>query len=374
MRKKNLHYEQVVTIENLMNVYQTIKTNTKHKDKIFLFELFFSCNIMHIYQLLIRGTYHHQNYHIFIIKEPKYRLIMSEVMTDKIINHFVSTYFLFPLLDPLLIPTNVATRPLKGTSKGIFYVKKYINQMKVHHDKIYVLKCDICKYFYSIDHEILLQKLDKLIEDKRIYQLVKEIITSTDEAYISSEIDKVITNEMENLKKLSIKDYDAHVASLQALPHYQKGKGLPIGNMTSQILAVYYLNDLDHFIKEKLGIKCYVRYMDDFILFHEDKNYLRDCLNKIEQQLEKLKLKLNHKTQIVEMHHGFCFLGYRFVLRDKKLLVLLNGKTKQRIKKRIHYLEKHEPQKLEQTLASYHGYFKNANSKGFCFRNHFDRK
>ena len=112
MKNKALSYEEVVTIENLTNVYNTVRKNTKHKDKILIFELFFSCNIMSIYNTLKDEAYHHQKYHIFIIKEPKYRLIMSETMPDKIVNHLVSTYFLFPLIDPLLLPMYVATRHL----------------------------------------------------------------------------------------------------------------------------------------------------------------------------------------------------------------------------------------------------------------------
>lgn len=374
MKNKALSYEEVVTIENLTNVYNTVRKNTKHKDKILIFELFFSCNIMSIYNTLKDEAYHHQKYHIFIIKEPKYRLIMSETMPDKIVNHLVSTYFLFPLIDPLLLPMNVATRPLMGSSKGIYYVKKYINKMKENHEKIYVLKCDISKYFYSIDQEILINKLTKLIKDERIFNMIKEIILSTNYSYVNEEIQRSVKSEIERVKKLGIRDYESHIKSLESIPFYQKGKGLPIGNMTSQILAVYYLNDLDHFIKEKLRIKCYVRYMDDVILFHEDREYLKYCLKEIEKKLDEVKLKLNKKTQIVEIHHGFCFLGYRFVLKNKRLLMLINGKTKRKIKKRVKYVRKHKPEKLEQTLASYNGFLKSADSGSFCYRNDLKMK
>lgn len=329
---------------------------------------------MSIYNTLKDEAYHHQKYHIFIIKEPKYRLIMSETMPDKIVNHLVSTYFLFPLIDPLLLPMNVATRPLMGSSKGIYYVKKYINKMKENHEKIYVLKCDISKYFYSIDQEILINKLTKLIKDERIFNMIKEIILSTNYSYVNEEIQRSVKSEIERVKKLGIRDYESHIKSLESIPFYQKGKGLPIGNMTSQILAVYYLNDLDHFIKEKLRIKCYVRYMDDFILFHEDREYLKYCLKEIEKKLDEVKLKLNKKTQIVEIHHGFCFLGYRFVLKNKRLLMLINGKTKRKIKKRVKYVRKHKPEKLEQTLASYNGFLKSADSGSFCYRNDLKMK
>lgn len=363
-----LSYDKVVTIENLIDVYKTVRNNTKHKEKIFIFELFFSCNITFIYNALKNEEYTHKRYNIFIIKEPKYRLIMSEQMSDKIVNHLVSTYFLFPLIDSLLLPMNVATRPLMGSGKGIEYVKKYINKLKYKHDNIYILKCDISKYFYSIDQEILLEKLEKLIKEERIFNLIKEIVTSTNDEYINECISKSIDKEIERLKKLSINDYQAHVDKIRSIPLYQKGKGLPIGNMTSQILAVYYLNDLDHYIKEKLRIKYYVRYMDDFILFHEDRKYLKYCLDEIEKKLAEIKLKLNKKTQILEIHHGFCFLGYRFILKDKKLLMLLSSSTKKRVRKRVKYVRENNPEMLDKTLASYNGYLNGAASGGFCFK------
>lgn len=363
-----LSYDEVVTIENLMDVYKTVRRNTRHKEKIFIFELFFSCNIVSIYNDLKSEKYKHGRYNIFIIKEPKYRLIMSECMHDKIINHLVSTYFLFPLIDPMLLPMNVATRPLMGSSKGIEYVKKYINKLKYKYDKIYILKCDIAKYFYSIGHEILLEKLKGLIKEEAVFNLVREIITSTDQDYINSCISKSVNKEIERLQNISIKDYQEHVNKLKSIPFYQKGKGLPIGNMTSQILAVYYLNDLDHYIKEKLRIKYYVRYMDDFILFHEDREYLKYCLEEIEKKLAEVKLKLNKKTQILEIHHGFCFLGYRFVLKNKKLLILLNGGTKKRVRKRVKHVRENNPEMLDKTLASYNGYLNRAASGSFRFK------
>ena len=369
MKRKTLDYDKVVTIENLMDVYKTVRNNTRHKEKIFVFELFFSCNIISIYNRLKNEEYSHGRYNIFIIKEPKYRLIMSECMPDKIVNHLVSTYFLFPLIDPLLLPMNVATRPLMGSSKGIWYVKKYINNLKYKHDKIYILKCDIAKYFYSIDHEILLEKLANIIKEEKVFNLVKEIINSTNHDYINDCISKAFNEEIERLVNLSINDYQEHVDKIRSITYYKKGKGLPIGNMTSQILAVYYLNDLDHFIKEKLRIKCYVRYMDDFILFHEDREYLKYCLGEIEKKLAEVKLKLNKKTQMIEIHHGFCFLGYRFILKDKKLLILLNSQTKRRVAKRVKSVRKKYPDKIDAVVASYNGYLKRASSGSFRFKN-----
>lgn len=362
-------YAVLLDLEKLMDVYHTIRLNTKHKDKIFVYELFYSCNLITIYEILKNREYQHRKYHVFLIKKPKYRVIMSENLSDKIINHLVSKYILFPILEKKLIPMNIATRIGMGTDKGLFYIKKYIHSLKRKHDKFYVLKCDIAKYFYSIDHIILFQKLRKVIHDSEILDLLWEIIQSTNKKYINQEIDALIYKEIDRLKRKD-GNLSYRILELEKVPRYNCGKGLPIGNMTSQILAIFYLNDLDHFIKEKLHIKCYVRYMDDFILMHESKEYLNFCYQQIFRKLEELKLSFNKKTQIVEIHQGFIFLGYRFILRNKKLLILLPSKNKKRIRKKLRYVVRYHPDNEKFILSSYKGYFKRCNSGGFLYQNH----
>lgn len=367
--KNNLYnYDYLLDINKLLKVYNIIKTNTKNKKKLIQYELFLSCNIITIYNNLVSKGYCHQQYNIFLIKEPKYRIIMSEVMSDKIVNHLVSKYILSPLIEPKLIPMNVAVRNDKETKKGIYYIKKYINKFKLNYDKFYVLKCDVTKYFYSIDHKILIEKLKKLLVDKDILKLITKIISSTNEEYINVSINKIINEEIKHLEKMNLSDMKVQINSLKSIPLYHQGKGLPIGNMTSQILAIFYLNDLDHYIKEQLQIKGYVRYMDDLILIHPNKDYLKYCLKKIEEKLKELKLTLNNKTQIVEVHQGFVFLGYKFRLKDKKLYILINSKTKKRIIKRIKILNKNKTPNERSVIASYKGYLKIANSGSFCYK------
>ena len=135
-------------------------------------------------------------YDVFLVHEPKYRIIMSEMMSDNIINHLVSHYVLDPGITPHLIPQNVATRIGMGTKEGIRYVKKYINKLKISHDKVYVLKCDIKKYFYSIDHELILEKISRFVTDPDIYKLIQNIIESTDNKYVNESIKKVVDKEI----------------------------------------------------------------------------------------------------------------------------------------------------------------------------------
>lgn len=364
----SVHYEDLLSIEKLIEVYEQIKANTHHKKKIVHFEMFFSSNLISLLEELRSYHYQHQGYEVFLIRDPKYRIIMSETMHDKIINHLVSRYALIPLLDKKFIDMNVATRKDMGTKKAIFYFKKYINHLKENHDDIYVLKCDIKKYFYNIDHKILLDKLKKDVQDEHLYKILQTIIDSTDQCDVNSKISKVVQHEKSRIHTFNLKDCHIKDYLLDTLPRYEKGKGLPIGNETSQIFAIYYLNDLDHYIKEKLRIKCYVRYMDDFLLIHPDKEYLKECRKKIEEIVASLNLSLNEKTQIFSMKRGINFLGYRFILKNKRLIILINQQNKKRIKRKLRKLKKKDFNKYQEVVASYKGYFQVAHSKEFMHR------
>ena len=296
---------------------------------------------------------------------------MSELMYDKIVNHLISKYVLIPTLSRKLIEQNVATRTGKGSKEGIRYMKKYINSIKENYDNIYILKCDISKYFYNIDHEILINKLSYENFDKDILKILINIINSTDNNYINDLIDSSISREVSHLEDMNIYDLELRKKQLYSLPRYRKGKGLPIGNETSQLLAIYYLNELDHYIKEQLHIKYYIRYMDDFILIHHDKEYLKKCLNLINKKLSSLKLSLNKKTQIYNLKSGVNFLGYKFILKNKKLIILLNNQTRKKIKRKLKKARKNDINFYKKSLASYNGYFKISTTNNFVYKNKF---
>lgn len=173
-----------------------------------------------------------------------------------------------------------------GTKKGLELANNFQKKCNIKYGTYYILKCDISKYFESIDKEILKQKVKKRIKDKEALNIVFKIIDSEE-------------------------------------------KGLGIGNMTSQVLAIFYLNDLDHYIKEKLKIKYYVRYQDDFLLFHNSKEYLKQCLEKIIKFLENEKLTLNKKSRIYKSSDNFIFLGRNRIGKYAKYRT-----AKRRLKKR----------------------------------------
>ena len=334
MKRINNIYNDIVDIPKIINMYdERIKINTKNKVKLSRFEYNYVSNIVYIKNVLQEKNYSPGRYNIFIIKEPKVRLIMSQNVIDKIINHMVTEYYLVRVFDNCLINENVATRYNKGTHYGIKLLKKYINELK--QEEFYVLKFDISKYFYNLDHNIIKELLRKKIKDKDALKLLFKIVDSTDYKYINKRIKGLKDDEINKILKSNCLNKDKLIDDIEKIPYYEEGKGLPIGNMSSQFLAVLYLNELDHFIKEKLGIKYYIRYMDDGILLHKDKNYLKYCLEEIIKMLDKYKLKLNNKTKIINIKEGFEFLGFRYFLKNNKLIMKVKSQTKRRFKRKL---------------------------------------
>ena len=317
--------------------------------------MFYSSNINSIYDILKNKTYKHGKYNIFLIRDPKYRIVMSENIKDKVINHMVSNIFLKDAIYPKLIDENVATRVGKGTSEAIKLCKKFFLRMNNKYENFYVLKFDISKYFYNIDHEILKSHLRKIFDDEDILKILYESIDSTDYDYINEEIDKYVNREVERLKEKNCNSAKMKIKELQKIPRYNKGKGLGIGSLSNQIYAIFYLNSLDHFIKEKLGIKEYIRFMDDGIIFSHDKEFLKKVKVLVEEKIVGLKLKLNDKTRIYSSKEGFEFVGYRFVQKNKKMLVRVKNNTKNKMKRKLLVLPRYDIEKYTRVKASYKG-------------------
>lgn len=267
MKRYNNLYKNICKYSNILDAYNEVCRNTKNKRRVANYKSYKGIYIYRVYNILKEKNYKPGPVNIFTIYEPKERRIVSQNMLDKIINHLVARYILYPAILPCLLDVNVASRKELGTSAGLRLFKKYQKQCNIKYKNYYILKCDISKFFASIDHNILKQKIQKRIKDKDALSIIFDIIDSEE-------------------------------------------NGLSIGAMTSQILAIFYLNDMDHFIKEQLKIKYYVRYQDDFLLFHNDKNYLKYCLDELKKFLAKEKLKLNAKTRIYKNTNNFIFLGH----------------------------------------------------------------
>ena len=302
-------------IENIMQVFNEICRNTRNKRKVAKYKEQKCINIFRVYNILKSKSYIPSEPFVFTIYEPKERRIESQTMEDKLINHLVSRYILYPSILPCLIDTNVASRKNKGTSAGLMYFKKYNNICKIKYNTYYILKCDIKKFFQNVNKEILKNKVSRIIKDRDAIDIVFNIIDS-------------------------------------------EKQGLGIGNMTSQVLAIFYLNDLDHFIKEDLKIRYYIRYQDDILIFHWSKQYLKESLIKIIEFLKKEDLMLNNKTRIYKSTDNFIFLG-----RNKEGKYAKYRSIKRKIKKR-YYLYNKKVLNLNGIMSSIRS-FKNLNKKYF---------
>lgn len=258
--------------------------------------------------------------------------------------------------------SNVATRKGKGSGLANDLLMKYISNILLKHKKVYCLKMDVKKYFYNINHDVLKRMLKQDIKDKDALDIVFKVIDSTDEDYINEEIDRVRYKEIERVKLLNIsdKEKDKKIRELLSIPLYDKGKGLGIGNMTSQILAVYYLSEVDHFIKEELGVKYYIRYMDDLVILDSDYEYLKFIYDKVSRMMLEFGLVLNSKSGIHELSRGFSFLGYTYKLSNK-IVIRVNNATYRRVSKHLSSLVKYDIEMFKQSMISYKGFFSRCN-------------
>ena len=306
-----------VSLKDLKLVYeQEVRKNVKNRKKIFKFENQKLEYLMHIKYVLENNLYNGGRHNIFLIYKPKLRVVMSQSIYDKVINHYVSRFILMPKLSKYLNNRNCATRKNMGIDYAIKLFKSDIESFKKY-ETFYFLKLDISKFFYRIDHNILLNLIKEDLTEEE-YNLVKTILDSTDKPYVN----KTISN------------FESKLGS--PLPKYDEGKGLPIGNMTSQFLAIFYLSKLQHFMIHNLHLK-FINYMDDYIIIHQDKKYLVYCLNILTSKLyNEYNLEVNkNKTYISSSKNGIPFLGYYIKVINKKTIIRLNNNSKNNIKKGI---------------------------------------
>ena len=190
MKRKNNLYEEMCKIENINKVFDEICRNTKNKRKVQRFKEYKSINITRIYNILNERKYVPGPYNKFTIYEPKKRDVVSQNMIDKAVNHLVSRYILMPSLISCLVDANVASRVDKGTGKGLEIYQKYKRTCDVKYKNYYILKCDISKFFYNIDHDILKEKLKRKIKDKDALKIVFDIIDSEEKGISIRKYDK----------------------------------------------------------------------------------------------------------------------------------------------------------------------------------------
>jgi len=328
---KNI-FNKIISLENLFSAWDRFKSDKQKKRDVQKFEWNLEENIFQLHRDLKCKRYKHGAYSSFYIHDPKQRHIHKATVRDRILHHAIFTT-LNPIFEPTFIFNSLSCRVDKGTHKGIDILDKLTRQVSRNTFKpCFVLKCDIRKFFETIDHKILLDIIRKRIKDANTMWLLEEIIES-------------FTSRYSNL--------------------FER-KGLPIGNLTSQLFANIYLNEFDQFIEHELKVKHYIRYTDDFVIVAENKPYLKNLIAPIRSFLsEKLALELHpKKITIRKFHQGIDFLGYIILPYCR----LLRTKTRQRIfkklKKRIEEYKRGEinKQTLGQSLQSYLGVLSHADT------------
>ena len=327
--KAETKYDDLIGIENIFQAWNEFKVGKRKKKDVQSCEQNLEDNLFALYEELRKKTYKHGDYEEFYVHDPKRRHIHKASVQDRVLHHLLYKY-LYPLFDMNFIFDSYSCRLDKGTHKGIKRLEQFTRKISKNYTKnSFALKLDIKQFFASIDHEILLKLLDRRVKDRDILWLLSEVIGS----FYSEQ---------------------------------GEGKGIPLGNLTSQIFANVYMNELDQFIKHKLKIKYYLRYADDFLLLSNSKEELKNLLLPIKEFIEKeLKLEL-HPCKIIlrRLGWGIDFLGY-IVL---PYYILPRTKTKKRIFKKLR-LKVGKLQagaiteaSFNQTLASYLGFLKHASS------------
>lgn len=235
---KNI-FNQIISPENLLISWDEFKKGKRHKPDVLDFEWNLEDNIFKLHKELPEKIYRHSDYVSFFINDPKRRHIHKASVRDRVLHHAVFKT-LNPVFEPSFIHTSFSCRINKGTHKGIIALSKMLNKVsKNNTDKCFVLKCDIKKFFDTVNQKILNEIISKRIKDKDTLWLLDRIIEGYSTKFSTS------------LNK----------------------KGIPIGNLTSQLFANVYMNELDQFVKHDLKVKHYVRYTDDFVVVHSDVNY-----------------------------------------------------------------------------------------------------
>jgi retron-type reverse transcriptase len=287
--------------------------------------------------ILATRKYEPSKFETFYVYEPKKRLVQAPAFVDKVVQHSLVDNYLYEAITRSFIRDSHATQIGKGTHVGLdrltHHMREYFQKRKGHDETArreaglpyrpmaewdyaqgWVLKADVRKFFASIDHGIVKDMLRKKVTDEGVYDLMCTYIDHTP-------------------------------------------AGLPLGYQTSQLLALMYLDAFDHWIKERLGVKYYGRYMDDFYLIHEDKEYLRYCLREIKTYLSGLKLELNEKTGIFPLRNGIDFLGFHSYLTETgKVVRKLRQSAKKRMNSRIKKWKREQNDgtlDLDHVLASY---------------------
>ena len=297
------YFDDAISYGNMRKALNRCCRGVRWKDSVAGYELHAPQNTHKLIDSIRNGTYKISPYQHFTIYEPKKREIVATRIADRQVQMALCMAGLYDDITEHFIYDNCACQTGKGTDFAIKRVKVHLERFYREHGKNgWVLKCDVHHFFPETRHDIAKAAIRKRVADPRACEMVCAIIDS-----------------------------------------FEGDKGIGLGSQISQLVELAVLDDLDHFIKERLRIKNYVRYMDDFLLIHEDKEYLQECREEIRDKLAEVGLELNEKTTIYPIRQGVKFLQWRFIITDTgKIVLRMNGKKIGRERRRLKKLAEKE--------------------------------
>lgn len=302
-------YQDIISIENLLATWDRFVRGKRKKRDVIKFQLELADNLVELHAALKNKTYKHAGYSAFNISDPKPRNIHKATVRDRVLHHLIYKE-LYHYFDSRFIYDSYSCRKWKGTHRALDRFRYFAGKVSKNYTRTcYVLKCDIKKFFASIDQAMLMKILERHIEDPEIRSLIHEVVSSF------------------------------HTSG--------PGIGLPLGNLTSQLLVNIYMHEFDMYVKQELRVKYYIRYADDFAVLSEDKKYLEDVLLKFHEFLNnKLHLTLHeNKVYIKTYGSGVDFLGWVHFPQHR----VIRTTTKQKIIRKMKGYPK------PQTISSYRG-------------------
>lgn len=282
-------FEEIISMENLLSAWKEFQRGKRKRKDVQQFQLYLMGNILSLHYDLTNKSYTHGGYTAFNISDPKPRNIHKASVRDRLLHHAIHRV-LYPYFDNKFIVDSYSCRLGKGTHKATNRFRYFARKVSKNNTKqCHVLKCDIRKFFASIDHQVILQILKDYNLDQDTLWLLEKVIDSFATTITTTTNHIYAMAEIENNKK-----------------------GLPLGNLTSQLLVNIYMNEFDQFVKHELHQKYYIRYADDFVILDKNKKCLESLLPKILGFLkEKLRLELHpNKVFIKTFSSGIDFLGW----------------------------------------------------------------
>lgn len=314
MKTQNF-FKEISSPENLFLAWEEFVKGKRHKRDIIEFSLNLSENIFNLHIDLINRTYTHGPYYAFNISDPKPRNIHKATVRDRLLHHAIYRV-IYQYFDTKFIHDSYSCRLNKGTHRATNRFRDFGRKVSQNNTKhCWILKCDVRKFFASIDHQALIDILKSHNLDNNTLLLLERVITSF---------------------------------------HTQPNKGLPLGNLTSQLLVNVYMNEFDQYVKHGLHQKYYIRYADDFVILSQNKTHLIHILRYIVRYLEdNLKLTLHpNKIHIETLSSGVDFLGFVHFPHYR----VLQSSSKRRMVKRLQSNQKPE------TIQSYTGLLSHGNT------------